>query len=46
MNFEKLKELLPNLEKLYNYEPALPTVIYSQDGVKLLKYLKKEDILY
>lgn len=33
--FRNIKNSLPNLEKLYNYEPALPTLIYSQDGVKI-----------
>ena len=39
--FKKIKRTLPNLEKLYNYEPALPTVIYSQDGVKIAEIFEE-----
>lgn len=39
--FRKIKRTLPNLEKLYNYEPALPTVIYSQDGVKIAEIFEE-----
>ena len=32
---QKITNSLPNLKKLSNYEPALPTVIFSQDVVKI-----------
>ena len=39
--FQKIRKSLPNLEKLSNYEPALPTVIYSQDGVKIAEIFEE-----
>ena len=38
---QKIRTSLPNLEKLTNYEPALPTVIYSQDGVKIAEIFEE-----
>lgn len=38
---QKIRKTLPNLEKLSNYEPALPTVIYSQDGVKIAEIFEE-----
>ncbi|APJ04332.1 penicillin-binding protein 1A [Silvanigrella aquatica] len=39
--FYRIKKSLPNLEKLTNYEPALPTLIYSQDGVKIAEIFEE-----
>jgi penicillin-binding protein 1A len=38
---QKIRTTLPNLEKLTNYEPALPTIIYSQDGVKIAEIFEE-----
>jgi penicillin-binding protein 1A len=39
--FHKILVSLPNLDKLTNYEPSIPTVIYSQDGVKIAEIFEE-----
>ncbi|KAB8029826.1 penicillin-binding protein 1A [Fluviispira multicolorata] len=37
----KIEKSLPSVEKLANYEPALPTVLYSQDGIKIAELFQE-----
>ncbi|BBH53793.1 penicillin-binding protein 1A [Fluviispira sanaruensis] len=37
----KIDKSLPSIEKLANYEPALPTVLYSQDGLKIAELFEE-----